>query len=95
MALAANQSYQMRKPVNWWQIIGVLIALLTPITAGLINMGKTIAAQEVRLQKVESEQYNNQLKVEKEFDKLGAKMDDQSKDIRQILIEMQNKENRK
>ncbi len=85
----------MRKPANWWQIIAVLVAILSPITVGLINMARTVSSQEVRLQKLETDQYNNQLKVEKEFDKLGGKIDEQSKDIRQILVEMQNKQNRK
>jgi H+/gluconate symporter-like permease len=73
---------EMKRPVNWWQIIGVLVAILTPLTVGLISMSNTVASQEVRIQKVETEQYNNQLKVEKEFDKLGNKIDDQGKDIR-------------
>lgn len=93
--MATAQYIEMKKPVNWWQIIGVLVALLIPITTGLISMARTVSTQEVRLQKVETEQYNNQLKIEKEFDKIGAKLDKQADKLEDIRVSLEQKENRK
>lgn len=93
--MANSTRQEMKKPVPWQWLIGILVAIGIPIVAGSISIMRDISSQQVRIQKLETEQYNNQLKVEKEFDKLGVKMDEQSKDIRQILIEMQNKQARK
>lgn len=85
---------KMRRPTQLWQVLAIVIGVLTPITIGLLRMRDDLSKQQVEINNLKTDQYNNQLKVEKEFDKLGIKIDDQTRDIRQILIEMQNKQNR-
>lgn len=85
---------KMKRPTQLWQVLAIVIGVLTPITIGLLRMRDDLSKQQVEINNLKTDQYNNQLKVEKEFDKLGIKIDDQTRDIRQILIEMQNKQNR-
>lgn len=92
---------EVKKPVNWWQVITAFLVVLVPVSIGMISMAKTQAAHDVRLQLVEKSQYDNQQKVEKEFDKVNIKldkqddkMDKQSDKMEKILVEIQNKQNR-
>jgi hypothetical protein len=85
----------MNKQPPWWQIIAVLVSILIPVCIGLISMSNKQSAQEQRLLRLETEQFNNQIKVEKEFDKMGAKMDQLNATSTRILIELQNKADRK
>jgi hypothetical protein len=86
---------KMNKQPPWWQIIAVLVSILIPVCIGLISMSNKQSAQEQRLLRLETEQFNNQIKVEKEFDKMGAKMDQLNATSTRILIELQNKADRK
>lgn len=85
----------MNKQPPWWQIIAVLVSILIPVTIGLISMSNKQSEQEARLSRVESEQSKNQTKVENEFDKIGVKIDQLNTTSTQILIELQNKADRK
>ena len=89
-----NPPQEMKKNAQWWQIITLLAGLVVPFTIFLVGMAKTQSAQEERLRGLENKQYDNQLKVEKEFDKLGSKMDQLNSINTQILIELQNKVDR-
>lgn len=85
----------MNKQPPWWQIIAVLISILIPVCIGLIAMSNKQSAQEERLKRLETIQDNNQQKVEREFDKIGTKMDKLNETTTEILVELQKKQDRK
>lgn len=85
----------MNKQPPWWQIIAVLVSILIPVCIGLISMSNKQSAQEERLKRLETIQDNNQQKVEREFDKIGTKMDKLNEITTEILVELQRKQDRK
>lgn len=90
-----KQKKDMNKQPPWWQIIAVLVSVLIPVCIGLISMSNKQSAQEERLKRLETIQDNNQQKVEREFDKIGVKMDKLNETTTEILVELQKKQDRK
>lgn len=84
----------MKQPVNWWQAIAIIISLAIPIIASWTTLTNKMSAQEIRIQKLENDQYNNQLKIERSFEKIESKIDDLNANYTKILVELQNKANR-
>lgn len=77
----------MQKNAVWKEIIAVLATILVPLTIFLVGMSNKQAAFEERLKQLENQMYNNNQKVENNFDKINEKLE-------RILVEMQNKKNR-
>ena len=72
-----------------------MIAILTPITIGLISMAKTVASQGIEIMNLKNNQFENNLKSEKNFDKLEDILYKQTEKLEQVRILLENKENRK
>lgn len=89
-----NPRKEMKKNTEWWQIITLILTLGIPLCIFLVGLAKTQSSQEERLRSLENKQYDNQLKVEKEFDKLNDKVDQTNNTTTKILIELQNKADR-
>ena len=85
---------KMKQPVNWWQIIAIIVPVMTTVIASWITHSNKLSAQEIRIQRLEADSYNYQLKIEKSLDKLEAKIDNLNSHYTKILVELQNKANR-
>jgi hypothetical protein len=92
--LSLENTQKMKQPVNWWQAVAIIISLLIPIVTSWVTISSKISAQEVRIQRLENDQYNNQIKIERAFDKIEAKIDNLNANYTKILVELQNKANR-
>lgn len=86
---------EMKKNPVWWQIVTLLAGIVVPFTIFLVGLTKTQSAQEERLKSLESKTYDYQKQVEKEFDKTGVKLDKIDDTMTKILVELQNKQDRK
>lgn len=84
----------MKQPVNWWQILGILIPVLSTIIASWITLSNKQSAHDIRIQRLENDQYNNQLKIERSFEKIENKIDNLNANYTKLLVELQNKANR-
>lgn len=95
MEVLAHNQREMKRNINWWQLIGTLTPIVIPIVVFLFNVASTQKAQAIEIQNVKSQQEKNQIDVQKEFDKVGYKLDKiiETQADQRILIE--NKQNRK
>lgn len=85
----------MKKEITVGQLIGSAITLLVAIMTAWITISNKVTRVETQQEQDRVEQYNIQLNNDKKFDKIDAKMDAISNDTRQILINLQNKADRK
>lgn len=85
----------MKKEITEGHLIGSATTLLIAIVAACITISNKVARIEAQRELDRVEQYNIQLSNDKKFDKIDAKMDAISNDTRLILINLQNKADRK
>lgn len=90
----ANTPQTMNKQPNWWQILGMLISVMIPITIGLISQAQTIATlktsseiQKDQIVELKSNQYINSVKMDQGFEKINGKLE-------QLLVGMERKADR-
>lgn len=86
---------EMKQPTPLWQAVSIAITLLIAIVTGWVTLNNKVSRIEAKqeLERINSEFIRTSM--EKKIDKLDDKIDNQGKDIRQILIEIQNKQDRK
>lgn len=84
----------MNKAPTWWQMLGMLIAVMIPITAGLISQAQTIATlktsseiQKEEIKELKTNQYINSVKMDQGFEKINGKLE-------QVLVNMERKADR-
>lgn len=96
--MAPLTQQEMKRPVNWWNVISVFLAIAIPVSVALIGYGRTLAEQEVRLKKLETDTYINQVKTEGAFEKTNNKMEQGFEKVNgkleQVLINMERKADR-
>lgn len=85
----------MKQPTQMWQLIISVAAVLLSCFAGIINQSNKIASLRTDLENVKIQQFNQQMASDKKFDKMDLKIDLIQADTRQILINLQNKADRK
>lgn len=86
---------EMKQPTPLWQAVSIAVTLLIAIITGWVTLNNKVSRIEA---KQEVERVNAEFirtSMEKKIDKLDDKIDNQGKDIRQILVEIQNKQDRK
>lgn len=85
---------EMKQPTPLWQAVSIAVTLLIAIVTGWVTLNNKVSRIEARQ---EQERINTdfvRITMDKKIDKLDDKIDQQGKDIRQILIEIQNKQDR-
>lgn len=95
MAFIIPQTKEMKQPTPLWQAVSIAVTLLIAIVTGWVTLNNKVSRIEARQ---EQERINTdfvRMTMDKKIDKLDDKIDQQGKDIRQILIEIQNKQDRK
>jgi hypothetical protein len=73
----------MKQPTPLWQVISICVTVLLTCGAGILAQSKKIAKLE---EKIET--------TERQFDRMSDKLDQVQLDIRQILVNLQNKQDR-
>lgn len=92
--LTIQKETKMKKPVEIWQIILGALTFLAMLIGAWVTLNNKVSRIET---KQEQESINAEFvrtAMEKKIDKIDDKMDKQGSDIRQILIEIQNKQDR-
>ena len=86
MALAAPKilEQKMKQPVNWMQFVGIIVTIVIAAWTGVVTQNNRIAKLEEKVEYTK-EQYQD----------LKAQITTLQLDIRQVLITIQNKEDRK
>lgn len=86
---------EMKQPTPLWQAVSIAITLLIAIVTGWVTLNNKVSRIEAKqeLESINAEFIRSSM--EKKIDKLDDKIDNQGRDIRQILIEIQNKQDRK
>lgn len=85
----------MKKEITVGQLVSAAVAILIALATGWITMTNKVTALETRIQNKETEDYNYRLSVDKKLDRLDNKVDDLKQQGTDILVELQNKQNRK
>lgn len=84
----------MKKPTSWIGTIASIIGALIPVLIWLNSLSNEVAKQGVKIENVQTEQYNNQISTDKKLDRIIEQQDRiiQTQAEQRILIE--NKQNR-
>jgi len=85
----------MKKEITVGQVVGVAATLLIAIMSAWITLNNKVTRLETKQEQDRVEQYNLQIANDKKFDKMDNKIDGIQNDTRQILINLQNKQDRK
>lgn len=85
----------MKQPTQWWQVISICVVVLIASFGGIINESNKVARLEDRVENLKIQQMDIQTSSDKKFDRMDIKIDAIQTDTRQILINLQNKEDRK
>lgn len=85
----------MKQPTPLWQVISICVTVLLASMAGIITANNKITRLEEDIKNVKTQQFNLQLTTDKKFDRIDAKIDLIQNDTRQILINMEKKQDRK
>lgn len=84
----------MKRTTNWWQVIAACLTVAVPLTTGLISQSNTISELRTKVINIETKQYDMQISNDKKFDRLDSKIDLIQNDTRQILINLERKQDR-
>lgn len=85
----------MKKEITVGQVIAVLSTFVIALATGWVTMTNKVAAIEQRVRDVETEQRQLRLDFTKAFDELRWKLEDQNNKLTQVLIKLENKQNRR
>ena len=85
----------MKQPTQWWQVISICVVVLIASFGGIINESNKVARLEDRVENLKIQQMDIQTSSDKRFDRMDIKIDAIQTDTRQILINLQNKADRK
>lgn len=85
----------MKKEITLGQLLSVGVTIIIALATGWITLSNKVAKLEQEDIQIKSEQFNMQLKLDRQLDKIESKMDLHNQEIKNILIELQNKQNRR
>jgi uncharacterized membrane protein (DUF106 family) len=84
----------MKQPTPLWQVISICVTLMIAGITGLLVQNNKISRLEAEVKELRSQQYTMQLSNDKKFDKIDGKIDGIQSDTRQILINLERKQDR-
>ena len=85
----------MRQPTPIWSIIAICVTLILAGVAGLVTTNNKITRLEEEFQNLKDQQFQIQLNADKKFEKIDLKIDGIQADTRQILINLEKKQDRR
>lgn len=85
----------MKQPTPLWQVITICVTIILAGITGLITTNNKITRLEEELKNLKSQQWDLQITTDKKFDKIDAKIDNIQNDTRQILVNLERKQDRK
>ncbi len=85
----------MKKEITLGQVLVAFLGLITTIVTGWITMSNKVTDVQRRVQTLESQRITDNIEYRKSIDELKWQIQDGNKRITDILVELQNKQNRK
>lgn len=86
---------KMKKEITLGQLLGASVTILIALVTGWITITNKVTRQETKMHQLEANYYSLQLKMDAKFDRIEGKIDNVNQDTRTILIQLQNKADRK
>lgn len=81
----------MKKEINLGQLLAVAVTLLIAIVTGWVTINNKVAAHEIEIQNIK----DRQQKTETVLDRIESKIDEINKGQTDILVKLENKQNKK
>ena len=85
----------MKQPTPLWQVISICVVVLIASMTGIVTQSNRVASLQRDLENVKSQLYNTQISADKKFDRIDNKIDLIQNDTRQILVNLERKEDKK
>lgn len=85
----------MKKEITLGQVLVACLGLITTIATGWITMTNKITDVQRRVQNLEDQRLADRIEYRKSVDELKWQIQDGNQKITDILIQLQNKQNRK
>jgi hypothetical protein len=91
----AAKPKEMKRPVNWGQMVGIVSGILIPVLMWLNGLSNKVATLDEKTSTQATQMYNNQLSNDKKLDEIKQGQREQGNTLVDIRVMLENKQNRK